>query len=50
MGHLFLWILLEVPAMEVVGICVVLFPLCSLWEQLRCFCAAWDQSWVGERV
>lgn len=36
-GYLFLWIPLQVPAMEVVCICIALFPLCSLWELTEIF-------------
>ena len=32
MGYLFLWIPLQVPAVEAVCICVALFPLCGLCE------------------
>lgn len=52
-GYLFLWLPLQVPAMEVMCICTALFPLCSLWELTEIFpCSLWLElgGWEGWKL
>lgn len=53
MGYLFLWIPLQVPAIEVMSTCVSPFPLCSLWELTEIFpCSLGSElgGWEGCKV